>query len=61
MLNLSGSNVQASLFTKNNILIKNVSTRYMYLHGRDIYTITTKTHPIHLLNMTILPLLSFVL
>ena len=34
MLNLSGSNVQVSLFTKDKILIKNVSTRYMYLHGK---------------------------
>ena len=43
MLNLSGSNVQVSLFTKDKILIKNVSTRYMYLHGKgDIYTIITK-------------------
>ena len=34
MLNLRGSNVQVSLFTKDKILIKNVSTRYMYLHGK---------------------------
>ena len=34
MLNLSGSNVRVFLFTKDKILIKNVSVRYMYLHGK---------------------------
>ena len=34
MLNLSVSNVRVFLFTKDKILIKNVSMRYMYLHGK---------------------------
>ena len=59
MLNLSESNVRVFLFTKHKILIKKCFGTCNYM-GRDIYTITIKTHLIHLFNMTIPPSLSFV-